>query len=159
MAPVLLVTLPTCGWDSITFVASFDDAPWARALTTFRVTLNPIILVTTSHCNRWRFGAVVALQRFGRLLQFPLVSSGRFTRSHPEKGASVCSLWPQAVVGSRFGLVVVWRDATSPGSGRPVAAIAVRRGEPPYKGCNKSLELKTLKPPKTSKNNSKTQFS
>ena len=120
-----------------------DEVVAAAALPVLAVAATTFALGWVPHAERWRLGAVVAPQGLGRLFQLPLVGSGGLTCGNPEEGASLCSLWPQAVVGSRFWLLIAWRCATSPGSGQPVATIAVRKGEPPYKCCNKALELKT----------------
>ena len=78
LAPVLLPAFITLGRNATLLVASFDDMPWARTRATFLTTKNFVMLASTSHCDRWRFGAVVALKRFGRFLQLPIVGCGRF---------------------------------------------------------------------------------
>ena len=130
----LLAAHPALGRIATIEVAFINEPTWAGAFAPPPSAFDQIKFA--SHAERWRLGAVVAQKGLGRLLQLPLISSGGFACSYPEEGASLCSLRPQAVVGSRFWLVIAWRCATSPGSGRPVTAIAVRKGEPPYKCCN-----------------------
>ena len=98
--------------------------------------------VIPSHLTRWWRGAAMSFEDDVCFSQLLLIGCSGLARCDPKQCASNCPLRPQAVVGSRFRLIVTRRAAASLGAMRPIAVNAVHRRGTTQQKLQRSLEQK-----------------